>query len=106
MLAARDGGHGRRFHEAIAFAGRAAWLRMVQNSAGGWGRDLRIDDDRPRAGLGRVRRRRQLGGAGALGGWDTRRIVAKGVAYLLRTQLREDLGIEPQSPYGFPRGFI
>ncbi len=94
-------------HEPCVQSG-AEWLRMVQNSDGGWGETCGSYDDPTTRGIGPSTASQTAWAVlGLLAAGDTRSdSVAKGVAYLLRTQLRDGSWDEPQyTGTGFPRVF-
>jgi squalene-hopene/tetraprenyl-beta-curcumene cyclase len=94
-------------HEPSVQSG-AEWLRMVQNSDGGWGETCGSYDDPTTRGMGPSTASQTAWAVlGLLAAGDTRSdSVAKGVAYLLRTQLHDGSWDEPQyTGTGFPRVF-
>jgi squalene-hopene/tetraprenyl-beta-curcumene cyclase len=95
-------------HEPSVQSG-AEWLRMVQNPDGGWGETCGSDEDPTTHGIGPSTASQTAWAVlGLLAAGDTRSdSVARGVAYLLRTQNVEDGSWdEPQyTGTGFPRVF-
>ena len=95
------------YHEPYVQQG-AEWLRMVQNPDGGWGETCGSYDDPNTKGVG-PSTPSQTGWAvaGLLAANDTRSdSVARGVAYLLRTQKKDGSWDEPYfTGTGFPRVF-
>ncbi|HVO63958.1 MAG TPA: squalene--hopene cyclase [Terriglobales bacterium] len=86
----------------------AEWLRMVQNADGGWGETCASYDDPTQRGLGpSTPSQTSWAVMGLLAANDTRSdSVARGIAYLLRTQRREGSWDEPATTgTGFPRVF-
>jgi squalene-hopene/tetraprenyl-beta-curcumene cyclase len=86
----------------------AEWLRMVQNPDGGWGETCGSYDDPNTRGIGPSTPSQTAWGVmGLLAAGDTRSdSVARGIAYLLRTQKRDGGWDEPQTTgTGFPRVF-
>ncbi len=86
----------------------AEWLRMVQNPDGGWGETCGSYDDPNIKGLGPSTPSQTAWAImGLLAANDTRSdSVARGVAYLLRTQKRDGSWDEPSyTGTGFPRVF-
>ena len=86
----------------------AEWLRMVQNSDGGWGESCGSYDDANLKGVGESTPSQTAWAImGLLAANDTRSdCVAKGIAYLLRTQRRDGSWDEPHyTGTGFPRVF-
>jgi squalene-hopene/tetraprenyl-beta-curcumene cyclase len=86
----------------------AEWLRMVQNSDGGWGETCGSYDDPSIKGVGPSTPSQTAWGImGLLAANDTRSdSVARGIAYLLRTQKKDGSWDEPQyTGTGFPRVF-
>jgi squalene-hopene/tetraprenyl-beta-curcumene cyclase len=86
----------------------AEWLRMVQNSDGGWGETCDSYDDPNRKGVGPSTPSQTAWAVmGLLAASDTRSdCVARGIAYLLRTQKKN--GSWDEAGYtgtGFPRVF-
>ena len=86
----------------------AEWLRMVQNPDGGWGESLGSYDDATTKGVGPSTPSQTAWAVmGLLAASDTRSdSVARGVAYLLRTQKKD--GSWDEAYYtgtGFPRVF-
>jgi squalene-hopene/tetraprenyl-beta-curcumene cyclase len=86
----------------------AEWLRMIQNPDGGWGETCGSYDDPSTRGVGPSTPSQTAWAImGLLAAQDTRSdSVAKGIAYLLRTQ-RSDGGWDEQffTGTGFPRVF-
>jgi squalene-hopene/tetraprenyl-beta-curcumene cyclase len=94
-------------HEPYVQSG-AEWLRMVQNPDGGWGETCGSYDDPNIKGLGPSTPSQTAWAImGLLAANDTRSdSVARGVAYLLRTQKRDGSWDEPSyTGTGFPRVF-
>jgi squalene-hopene/tetraprenyl-beta-curcumene cyclase len=86
----------------------AEWLRSVQNADGGWGETCASYDDANQKGIGPSTPSQTAWAVlGLLAAGDTRSdSVAKGIAYLLRTQKRDGSWDEPQyTGTGFPRVF-
>jgi len=86
----------------------AEWLRMVQNGDGGWGETCGSYDDPTLKGVGASTPSQTAWAVlGLLAANDTRSdCVARGVAYLLRTQKQDGSWDEPHySGTGFPRVF-
>ena len=86
----------------------AEWLRMVQNSDGGWGESCGSYDDPSIKGVGPSTPSQTAWGImGLLAANDTRSdSVARGIAYLLRTQKKDGSWTEPEyTGTGFPRVF-
>jgi squalene-hopene/tetraprenyl-beta-curcumene cyclase len=86
----------------------AEWLRSVQNADGGWGETCGSYDDANQKGIGPSTPSQTAWAVlGLLAAGDTRSdSVAKGIAYLLRTQKRDGSWDEPQyTGTGFPRVF-
>jgi squalene-hopene/tetraprenyl-beta-curcumene cyclase len=86
----------------------AEWLRMVQNSDGGWGETCGSYDDPSIKGVGPSTPSQTAWGVmGLLAANDTRSdSVARGIAYLLRTQKKDGSWAEPEyTGTGFPRVF-
>jgi len=86
----------------------AEWLRMVQNSDGGWGETMASYDDANLRGQGESTASQTAWAImGLLAVGDTRsECVARGIAYLLKTQKKE--GSWEEALYtgtGFPRVF-
>jgi squalene-hopene/tetraprenyl-beta-curcumene cyclase len=86
----------------------AEWLRMIQNPDGGWGESCASYDDATVKGVG-VSTPSQTAWAimGLLAANDTRSdCVARGIAFLLRTQKKDGAWDEPlYTGTGFPRVF-
>jgi squalene-hopene/tetraprenyl-beta-curcumene cyclase len=94
-------------HEPYVQQG-AEWLRMVQNPDGGWGETCESYDDPTKRGVGPSTPSQTAWAImGLLAANDTRSdSVARGVAYLLRTQKRDGSWDEPHTTgTGFPRVF-
>jgi squalene-hopene/tetraprenyl-beta-curcumene cyclase len=86
----------------------AEWLRMIQNPDGGWGESCASYDDANLNGVGASTPSQTAWAVmGLLAANDTRsESVAKGVAYLLRTQRDDGSWDEPfYTGTGFPRVF-
>nr|UXE44985.1 squalene--hopene cyclase [uncultured bacterium] len=86
----------------------AEWLRMVQNPDGGWGESCGSYDDATMRGLGPSTPSQTAWAImGLLAAKDTRSdSVARGIAYLLRTQKKEGSWDEQfYTGTGFPRVF-
>jgi squalene-hopene/tetraprenyl-beta-curcumene cyclase len=86
----------------------AEWLRMVQNGDGGWGESCGSYDDPTLKGVGPSTPSQTAWAVlGLLAANDTRSdCVARGIAYLLRTQKQDGSWDEPHySGTGFPRVF-
>jgi len=86
----------------------AEWLRMVQNPDGGWGETCSSYDDPLLRGVGPSTPSQTAWAVmGLLAANDTRSdSVARGIAYLLRTQKNDGGWDEPQTTgTGFPRVF-
>jgi squalene-hopene/tetraprenyl-beta-curcumene cyclase len=86
----------------------AEWLRMVQNSDGGWGETCGSYDDPTQRGIGPSTPSQTAWAVmGLLAANDTRSdSVARGIAYLLRTQRKDGSWNEPATTgTGFPRVF-
>jgi squalene-hopene/tetraprenyl-beta-curcumene cyclase len=86
----------------------AEWLRMVQNADGGWGESCGSYDDPATRGVGASTPSQTAWAVlGLLAAGDTRSdSVARGVAYLLRTQQRDGAWRTPlYTATGFPRVF-
>jgi squalene-hopene/tetraprenyl-beta-curcumene cyclase len=94
-------------HEPYIQSG-AEWLRMFQNSDGGWGETCGSYDDPTTKGVGPSTPSQTAWAVmGLLAASDTRSdSVARGIAYLLRTQQKDGSWDEPQfTGTGFPRVF-
>jgi squalene-hopene/tetraprenyl-beta-curcumene cyclase len=86
----------------------AEWLRMVQNPDGGWGETVGSYDDPNLKGIGESTASQTAWAVlGLLAANDTRSdSVARGIAYLLRTQQKDGAWDEPSyTGTGFPRVF-
>ncbi len=86
----------------------AEWLRMVQNPDGGWGETCASYDDPTTKGVGPSTPSQTAWAImGLLAANDTRSdCVARGIAYLLRTQKKDGSWDEPYyTGTGFPRVF-
>jgi squalene-hopene/tetraprenyl-beta-curcumene cyclase len=86
----------------------AEWLRMVQNADGGWGETCGSYDNPSTRGIGPSTPSQTAWAImGLLAANDTRSdSVARGIAYLLRTQKKDGLWDEPFfTGTGFPRVF-
>src|SRR5229473_1951483 len=86
----------------------AEWLRMFQNPDGGWGESCDSYDDSALKGVGASTPSQTAWAVmGLLAAGDTRsESVARGIAYLLRTQKKDGSWDEPQyTGTGFPRVF-
>src|SRR5712691_777370 len=86
----------------------AEWLRMVQNADGGWGESVGSYDDPTLRGVGESTPSQTAWAIlGILAVGDTRSdSVARGIAYLLRTQKEDGSWDEPFfTGTGFPRVF-
>ena len=86
----------------------AEWLRMVQNPDGGWGETCGSYDDPSTKGMGPSTPSQTAWAImGLLAANDTRSdSVARGVAYLLRTQKKDGSWDEPHTTgTGFPKVF-
>jgi squalene-hopene/tetraprenyl-beta-curcumene cyclase len=86
----------------------AEWLRMVQNPDGGWGETCESYDDPSKRGVGPSTLSQTAWAImGLLAANDTRSdSVARGIAYLLRTQKKDGSWDEPATTgTGFPRVF-
>ncbi len=86
----------------------AEWLRMVQNADGGWGESCASYDEPNLKGVGPSTPSQTAWAImGLLAANDTRSdCVARGIAYLLRTQKRDGSWEEPYyTGTGFPRVF-
>ncbi len=86
----------------------AEWLRMVQNPDGGWGETCGSYDDPNTKGIGPSTPSQTAWAVmGLLAANDTRSdSVARGIAYLLKTQRRDGSWDEPwYTGTGFPRVF-
>jgi len=94
-------------HEPYVQQG-AEWIRMVQNSDGGWGETCGSYDDPATKGVGPSTPSQTAWAVmGLLAANDTRSdCVARGIAYLLRTQKKDGSWDEPYyTGTGFPRVF-
>jgi squalene-hopene/tetraprenyl-beta-curcumene cyclase len=94
-------------HEPYVQQG-AEWLRMVQNPDGGWGETCESYDDPGKRGVGPSTPSQTAWAImGLLAASDTRSdSVARGIAYLLRTQKKNGSWDEPHTTgTGFPRVF-
>ena len=86
----------------------AEWIRMVQNPDGGWGETCGSYDDPNTKGIGPSTPSQTAWAVmGLLAASDTRsESVAKGIAYLLKTQKQDGAWDEPwYTGTGFPRVF-
>jgi len=86
----------------------AEWLRMMQNADGGWGESCGSYDDPNAKGMGPSTPSQTAWAVmGLLAANDTRSdCVAKGIAYLLRSQKKDGSWSEPYyTGTGFPRVF-
>jgi len=86
----------------------AEWLRMVQNADGGWGESCDSYDDPNSKGIGESTASQTAWAVlGLMAANDTRSdSVARGIAYLLRTQKKDGSWDEPFfTGTGFPRVF-
>jgi len=86
----------------------AEWLRMVQNSDGGWGETCESYDDPNKKGVGPSTASQTAWAVlGLLAAGDTRSdSLARGIAYLLRTQQKNGNWEEPYcTGTGFPQVF-
>ena len=86
----------------------AEWLRMVQNPDGGWGETCGSYDDPTTKGVGPSTPSQTAWAVlGLLAASDTRsESVAKGIAYILKTQKKDGSWDEPwYTGTGFPRVF-
>ncbi len=86
----------------------AEWLRMVQNPDGGWGETCESYDDPRKRGVGPSTPSQTAWAImGLLAANDTRSdSVARGIAYLLRSQKKDGSWDEPHTTgTGFPRVF-
>ena len=86
----------------------AEWLRMVQNPDGGWGETCGSYDDPNTKGIGPSTPSQTAWAVmGLLAAQDTRsESVAKGIAYILKTQKKDGTWDEPwYTGTGFPRVF-
>jgi squalene-hopene/tetraprenyl-beta-curcumene cyclase len=86
----------------------AEWIRMYQNSDGGWGESCRSYDDPSAKGLGPSTPSQTAWAImGLLAAGDTRSdAVARGIAWLLRNQRKDGGWDEPEyTGTGFPRVF-
>jgi squalene-hopene/tetraprenyl-beta-curcumene cyclase len=98
---------GMDLHEPCIQQG-AEWLRMVQNPDGGWGETCGSYDDPSTRGVGPSTSSQTAWAIlGLLAANDTRSdSVARGIAYLLRTQKKDGSWDEPYfTGTGFPRVF-
>jgi len=98
---------GMDFHEPCIQHG-AEWLRSIQNPDGGWGETCGSYDDATIKGIGPSTPSQTAWAVlGLLAASDTRSdSVARGVAYLLRTQKKDGSWDEPVfTGTGFPRVF-
>jgi squalene-hopene/tetraprenyl-beta-curcumene cyclase len=94
-------------HEPYVQQG-AEWLRMVQNPDGGWGETCGSYDDPNQKGIGPSTASQTAWAVlGLMAANDLRSdSVARGVAYLLRTQQKDGSWDEPHyTGTGFPRVF-
>jgi squalene-hopene/tetraprenyl-beta-curcumene cyclase len=94
-------------HEPYVQSG-AEWLRMVQNPDGGWGESCASYDDSNVKGVGQSTPSQTAWAVmGLLAANDTRSdCVARGIAYLLRSQKKDGSWDETQyTGTGFPRVF-
>ena len=94
-------------HEPYVQSG-AEWLRMVQNPDGGWGESCASYDDPNVKGVGQSTPSQTAWAVmGLLAANDTRSdCVARGIAYLLRSQKKDGSWDESQyTGTGFPRVF-
>ena len=94
-------------HEPYVQSG-AEWLRMVQNPDGGWGESCASYDDANVKGVGQSTPSQTAWAVmGLLAANDTRSdCVARGIAYLLRSQKKDGSWEENQyTGTGFPRVF-
>jgi squalene-hopene/tetraprenyl-beta-curcumene cyclase len=86
----------------------AEWLRMYQNPDGGWGESCMSYDEPTSKGIGASTPTQTAWAImGLLAAGDTRSdAVARGIAYLLRTQRKDGGWDEPEyTGTGFPRVF-
>ena len=86
----------------------AEWLRMMQNADGGWGETCESYDDPNKKGVGPSTASQTAWAVlGLLAAGDTRSdSLARGIAYLLRTQQKNGNWEEPYcTGTGFPRVF-
>jgi squalene-hopene/tetraprenyl-beta-curcumene cyclase len=86
----------------------AEWLRMIQNPDGGWGETCGSYDDATTKGVGPTTPSQTAWAVmGLLAASDTRSdSVARGIAYLLKTQKKDGSWDEPwYTGTGFPRVF-
>jgi squalene-hopene/tetraprenyl-beta-curcumene cyclase len=98
---------GMDYHEPCIQHG-AEWLRSIQNPDGGWGETCGSYDDATIKGIGPSTPSQTAWAVlGLLAASDTRSdSVARGVAYLLRTQKKDGSWDEPVfTGTGFPRVF-
>jgi squalene-hopene/tetraprenyl-beta-curcumene cyclase len=94
-------------HEPYVQQG-AEWLRMIQNADGGWGETCESYDEPSKRGVGPSTPSQTAWAImGLLAANDTRSdSVARGIAYLLRTQKKDGSWDEPHTTgTGFPRVF-
>jgi squalene-hopene/tetraprenyl-beta-curcumene cyclase len=94
-------------HEPYVQSG-AEWLRMMQNPDGGWGESCASYDDATVKGVGPSTPSQTAWAVmGLMAANDTRSdCVARGIAYLLRTQKKDGSWDEPYyTGTGFPRVF-
>ena len=95
-------------HNEPSVQSGAEWLRMMQNPDGGWGETCGSYDDSSTKGIGPSTPSQTAWGVlGLLAAGDTRSdSVARGVAYLLRTQRTDGSWDEAEfTGTGFPRVF-
>ena len=105
--AARSGSHGRGSNDPM-IQQAAEWLRSVQNADGGWGETVESYDDPNLRGQGESTASQTAWAImGLLAVGDTRsECVARGMAYLLRTQNKDGSWDEAFfTGTGFPRVF-
>src|SRR5215468_2345778 len=94
-------------HEPYVQQG-AEWLRMMQNADGGWGESIHSYDDPNAKGQGESTASQTAWAVmGLMAANDTRsESVAKGIAYILKTQKKDGSWDEPwYTGTGFPRVF-